>query len=138
MARSAPHSVDAHVGNRIRTRRKMRGLGQVALAQRIGVTFQQIQKYEMGANRVSASKLYDIARALQTPVAWFFEGLSLAYSDDGAEGEISELAVVDSFLRTPEGVELVRFFPRLTNRERRGLIALVREVAAEDMSPVGG
>lgn len=135
MARLTPHTVDAHVGSRIRTRRKLRGLGQVALAQRIGVTFQQIQKYEMGANRVSASKLYDIARALQTPVAWFFEGLNLSQNDDDLEGELSELAVVDTFLRTPEGVELVRFFPRLSSRERRGLIALVREVAAEDVSP---
>jgi transcriptional regulator with XRE-family HTH domain len=136
LARLTPHSVDSHVGNRIRTRRKLRGLGQVALAQRIGVTFQQIQKYEMGANRVSASKLYDIARALQTPVAWFFEGLSLAYSDDPEGGDLGELALVDSFLRTPEGVELVKFVPRLTHRERRGLIALVREVAAEDQVTV--
>ena len=134
MVKLNPHSVDAHVGNRIRTRRKLRGLGQVALAQRIGVTFQQIQKYEMGANRVSASKLYDIARALQTPVAWFFEGLNLETDAAGDNADMSELAVVDSFLRTPEGVELVKFFPRLTHRERRGLIALVREVAAEDMA----
>ena len=137
MAKPTPHSVDSHVGARIRTRRKLRGLGQVALAQRIGVTFQQIQKYEMGANRVSASKLYDIARALQTPVAWFFEGLNLAEDDDGATGDLRELAVVDEFLRTPEGVELVKFFPRLSHRERRGLIALVREVAAEDQTAAG-
>ena len=135
MVKLNPHSVDVHVGGRIRARRKLRGLGQVALAQRIGVTFQQIQKYEMGANRVSASKLYDIARALQTPVAWFFEGLNLAEDDEAASGA-GELAVVDGFLRTSEGVELVKFFPRLTHRERRGLIALVREVAAEDAETV--
>jgi len=126
-----PHSVDVHVGNRIRARRKLRGLGQVALAQRIGVTFQQIQKYEMGANRVSASKLYEIARALQTPVGWFFDGLNLAESE-AEGGDASELAVVDSFLRTGEGVELVKFFPKLSHRERRGVISLVREIAAED------
>src|SRR3954468_5429255 len=71
-----PNPVDLHVGARIRMRRKLLGVSQERLADQLGLTFQQVQKYERGANRVSASKLYEIARALQTSVAYFFEGLA--------------------------------------------------------------
>src|SRR5215212_8586427 len=71
-----PNPVDLHVGARIRMRRKILGVSQEKLADDLGLTFQQVQKYERGANRVSASKLYEIARSLQTPVAFFFEGLN--------------------------------------------------------------
>ena len=71
-----PHPVDRHVGLRVRMRRKEMGVSQEKLAEALGITFQQVQKYERGANRVSASKLWEIARALETPVAYFYEGLS--------------------------------------------------------------
>ena len=72
----SPNPVDIHVGGRVRLRRRMLGLSQERLAGALGLTFQQVQKYERGSNRISASKLYEIARFLSAPVAYFFEGLS--------------------------------------------------------------
>jgi transcriptional regulator with XRE-family HTH domain len=71
-----PNPVDLHVGGRVRMRRKLLGMSQEHLADALGLTFQQVQKYERGANRVSASKLYDMAKTLQVPVAFFFDGLA--------------------------------------------------------------
>lgn len=81
-----PHPVDVHIGRRIRERRMLMGLSQEQLARLLGVTFQQIQKYERGTNRVGASRLVELARILQVPVTWFFEGL------EGAGGETSAAA----------------------------------------------
>ena len=83
-----PNPVDLHVGARIRLRRRMQGVSQEKLADALGLTFQQVQKYERGANRVSASKLYEIAAALRAPVAYFFDGLADPTGDelDGAAG----------------------------------------------------
>src|SRR5215472_8542656 len=72
----SPNPVDLHVGGRVRMRRKMLGISQERLADALGLTFQQVQKYERGANRISASKLYEIARFLSAPIAYFFEGLA--------------------------------------------------------------
>ncbi len=76
------HPVDVHVGARIRQRRFLLGMTQQALASRLGVTFQQVQKYEVGANRVSASRLWEIARLLDVPIGFFFEGFSAAQPED--------------------------------------------------------
>src|SRR5579862_5575580 len=81
---NAPNPVDLHVGARIRMRRRLQGVSQEKLADALGLTFQQVQKYERGANRVSASKLYEIASALKSPVAYFFDGLA---DPSGSEGE---------------------------------------------------
>src|SRR5713226_5149805 len=78
-----PNPVDLHVGARIRLRRRMQGVSQEKLADALGLTFQQVQKYERGANRVSASKLYEIAAALHAPVSYFFDGLADPSSADG-------------------------------------------------------
>src|SRR5580692_8901907 len=83
----SPNPVDLHVGARIRMRRRMLGVSQEKLADALGLTFQQVQKYERGANRVSASKLYEIAAALKTPVAYFFEGLADPSREDGGDDE---------------------------------------------------
>src|SRR5580658_2657112 len=82
----SPNPVDLHVGARIRMRRRMNGVSLERLADALGLTFQQVQKYERGANRVSASKLYEIAAALKTPVAYFFDGLA-STSGEAPEGE---------------------------------------------------
>lgn len=101
------------------------------MGQAVGVTFQQIQKYESGANRVSASLLFKLSRVLQTPITWFFEGLDL---DDTPSPHTEELASLDAFLLTPEGQELARFFPALSARERRGVVAMVRQIAADEVA----
>jgi transcriptional regulator with XRE-family HTH domain len=115
------HPVDRHVGLRIRMRRKELGLSQDKLAEALGITFQQIQKYERGSNRVSASKLWETARALQAPINYFYEGLP----EEGAAG--SAAAGAHAFLMTPEGLELAAAFPKIADgRVRRKVVELVR------------
>jgi transcriptional regulator with XRE-family HTH domain len=125
-----PNPVDLHVGARIRMRRKILGVSQERLAEDLGLTFQQIQKYERGANRVSASKLYEIAKSLQSSVAYFFEGLADTTGEGVAEtGE----PFVHDFLMTSEGLELAALFPRITRTKvRRRILELVRSMADED------
>lgn len=111
------HPVDTHVGSRIRLRRRMLGVTQQQLGETLGVTFQQLQKYEMGANRVSASRLWEIARALDVPVAFFFEGLDAAGRP--ASGGIDLLA-------DPEAMTLARRFRAIPEPQRRRLLDLAR------------
>jgi|TARA_R100000935_G_scaffold48887_1_gene73724 transcriptional regulator with XRE-family HTH domain len=126
----APNPVDRHVGLRIRLRRKELGVSQERLAESIGLTFQQVQKYERAANRVSASKLWEMARALKTSVAYFYEGLGDP-ATAGGEGDDGRDSVHD-FLLTPEGMELATLFPRVRQpRVRRRLLDLVRTMAEE-------
>lgn len=121
-----PNPVDRHVGLRIRMRRKELGISQERLAEAIGLTFQQIQKYERAANRVSASKLWELAQALRTNVAYFYEGLV----EMGAENLPRES--MHDFLLTPEGLELAAHFPRITSpRLRRKMLELVRALVEE-------
>lgn len=127
----SPNPVDRHVGLRIRLRRKELGVSQEKLAESIGLTFQQVQKYERAANRVSASKLWEMARALKTSVSYFYEGLGdpasapLGRNSEDGDG-------VHDFLLTPEGMELATLFPRIRRTKvRRRLLDLVRTMAEE-------
>jgi transcriptional regulator with XRE-family HTH domain len=110
------HPVDAHVGKKIRHRRWMVGMTQQQLADQVGIKFQQIQKYETGMNRVSASRLFDIANVMDVPVAFFFEGL-----DAKAEGRPS-----DDLLGDKEALELVRAYYAIPEAQRRRLFDLAR------------
>ena len=122
--------IDTHVGARVRMRRKFLGLSQTDLASSLGLTFQQVQKYERGSNRISASKLYETAQALKVPVAYFYEG----YEDDVTtdfEQSQSEQAV-HGFLSTGEGIEIAEAFPRIQNaKHRRKVMELVRTLAED-------
>ncbi len=111
------HPVDAHVGKRIRHRRWMVGMTQQQLADRVGIKFQQIQKYETGMNRVSASRLWDIADALEVPISFFFEGLGAAHSQPVVEGDI---------LADKEALELIRSYYAIPEQQRRRLFDLAR------------
>jgi transcriptional regulator with XRE-family HTH domain len=134
-AERAPNPVDIHVGRRVRQRRKTLGVTQERLAEDLGLTFQQVQKYERGANRVSASKLYEIAKSLRTTIGYFFEGLadpSTAYDMPGMAEPDTEQFVTE-FLMTPEGLELAELFPKIRrSRVRRRVLDLVRSMAEED------
>ena len=124
-------AVDLHVGARIRTTRRSRGCSQDALAEAVGLTFQQVQKYEKGVNRVSASKLYGIARALQVPVEHFFEGLPDPRSGQVAEGteHLSE-GSVRAFLNSQDGLRIALQFPQIPNALlRRAIVELVSSSA---------
>lgn len=126
----APAQIDTHVGARIRIRRRDLGVSQSALAEALGLTFQQVQKYERGANRVSASKLYEIAAVLRAPVAWFFEGLP---HDDAAPDEADASAtdrLLTRFSLTPGARDLMAVWPDVPGAIRGQLAALAREIAA--------
>ncbi len=113
-----PHPVDVHVGKRVRHRRWLAGMTQQQLAESVGIKFQQIQKYETGMNRVSASRLWDIARTLNVPVSYFFEGLDAATQVD------SDLP--NDILADKEALELVRSYYAIPEQQRRRLFDLAR------------
>jgi transcriptional regulator with XRE-family HTH domain len=128
-----PNPVDLHVGGRVRMRRKMLGVSQERLADALGLTFQQVQKYERGANRISASKLYEIARFLSAPISYFFEGLSDPTASGAPSLDEANEQFVHDFLMTTEGLELAATFPRITrSRLRRRILDLVRALSEED------
>ena len=111
------HNVDVHVGKRIRHRRWMIGMTQQQLAEKVGIKFQQIQKYETGMNRVSASRLWDIAQAVEVPVSFFFEGLDKGHVAEAVEGDI---------LADKEALQLVRAYYAMPEAQRRQIFELAR------------
>lgn len=117
------HPVDVHVGKKIRQRRWLIGMTQQQLAGRVGIKFQQIQKYETGANRVSASRLWDIAEALDTPVSAFFEGIEEAENAKAAQGQDN---VPADILADKEALDLVRSYYAIPENQRRRLFELAR------------
>jgi transcriptional regulator with XRE-family HTH domain len=124
-----PNPVDVSVGGRIRLRRRLLKVSQERLAYDLGLTPQQVQKYERAKNGVSASRLYQIARSLGAPVAYFFEDLANPGEGDGGQGQLTPTESIHAFLMTPEGVELARLFPQMPRRLRRHLLELVRDLA---------
>ncbi|MBT8155579.1 helix-turn-helix domain-containing protein [Epibacterium ulvae] len=114
------HPVDVHVGKRIRHRRWLIGMTQQQLAEKVGIKFQQIQKYETGANRVSASRLWDISDALEVQVSFFFDGLQ----DDQQTTEGGK--VPDDLMTDKEALDLVRSYYAIPENQRRRLFELAR------------
>lgn len=126
-----PHQVDLHVGQRLRQRRTLLGMTQQKLADAVGIKFQQIQKYESGANRISASRLWVIARALEVPVSHFFEGLTEAeralhaHADDVADHD----TIAPEVFHQKETIDLVRAYYNLKEAPRRRLLDLAKTLA---------
>lgn len=116
------HIVDVHVGKRIRQRRWLVGMTQQRLAECVGIKFQQIQKYETGANRVSASRLWDIADALEVDVAFFFEGLK----DEETTAEPQRSNIPNDMMGDKEAMDLVRSYYAIPENQRRRLFELAR------------
>ncbi|KAB2700865.1 helix-turn-helix domain-containing protein [Brucella haematophila] len=128
-----PNPIDVHVGSRIRLRRNMLGLSQEKLGENLGITFQQIQKYEKGTNRVGASRLQAISAILNVPVSFFFEDAP-GSTPVGQEGfaEDNEATYVVDFLNSNEGVQLTRAFTKISDpKVRRKIIDLVKSLAAD-------
>ena len=122
-----PHSVDVHVGQRIRQRRWLTGMTQQKLAEMVGIKFQQIQKYETGMNRISASRLWDIAEALTVRVNFFFEGI-----EEGAEStDIEKSGIPSDILADKEALELVRSYYQIPEGQRRRLFDLARAISED-------
>jgi transcriptional regulator with XRE-family HTH domain len=130
-----PNPIDRHVGSRVRLRRMLLGVSQEKLGEALGLTFQQIQKYEKGTNRISASRLQNIAKILGVQVSFFFEGAPLGDAGVGAGSGMAESAgpgYVADFLSTSEGVQLNKAFIRITDpKVRRRVIDLVESLAGE-------
>jgi transcriptional regulator with XRE-family HTH domain len=134
MAKKAPNPTDKHVGARVRMRRMMLGMSQEKLGDALGLTFQQVQKYEKGANRIGASRLQQIAHILQVSVSFFFEG---APSAPGMHNEgMSEApspAYVSDFLATSDGLALTKAFMNIKSPKlRRRIVDLVEQMAADE------
>jgi transcriptional regulator with XRE-family HTH domain len=129
-AKKVPNPVDKHVGSRVRMRRKMLKMTQEELGDCLGITFQQIQKYEKGTNRISASRLQQAAHILQVPVPFFFEGAPGRLDSDGSA---PSPAYVNEFISSSEGLRLIDAFVRIDKAEtRRRIVDLVRVIAGDD------
>lgn len=126
--------VDVHVGARVRVRRMMLGLSQEKLGEKLGLTFQQVQKYERGTNRVGASRLFDLARVLGVPIQFFFDEMTNELSAAAATGfaERPTENPLSEYLSTRDGLELNRAFARITDpKVRKSIVDLVRSLAGE-------
>ena len=135
---SRPSPIDVHVGGRIRLRRTLLQMSQERLGDALGLTFQQVQKYERGANRVSASKLYQVARALSASIPYFFEGLPDPVQLPGV-AEVGPTPFVHEPPPTPEEKEFASLLSRIENRRvRRRLLELVRSLAQAAVEESGG
>jgi transcriptional regulator with XRE-family HTH domain len=133
MAKKAPNPTDKHVGARVRMRRMMLSMSQEKLGDALGLTFQQVQKYEKGANRIGASRLQQIAAILQVPVSFFFEGAPAAPGHHGGLAEAPSPAYVADFLATSDGLALTKAFVTIKDAKlRRRIVDLVEQIATKD------
>jgi transcriptional regulator with XRE-family HTH domain len=133
MSTKAPNPVDKYVGSRVRMRRIMLGMSQEKLGEALGLTFQQVQKYEKGTNRVGASRIQQIAEILQIPVSFLFEGgpSGTVNADGTIEGPSP--SYVSDFLATTEGLALTRAFTRISDAKlRRSIVELVEQIATHE------
>jgi transcriptional regulator with XRE-family HTH domain len=130
MAKKSPNSIDVHVGNRIRERRLALGMSQAKLGDGLGLTFQQVQKYEKGANRVGASRLQGISDILEVPVSFFFEGSPVSSSGRKKVANSPSTDFVSEFLDSTDGQSLVKAFMRIKQPVlRRSIVRMVEAVS---------
>lgn len=134
MAKKAPNPIDKHVGSRVRMRRMMLSMSQEKLGDALGLTFQQVQKYEKGTNRIGASRLQQIAQILQVPVSFFFEGAPHSGAQPSVGmSEAPSPAYVSDFLATSDGLSLTKSFMKIkSSKLRRRIVDLVEQIAGEE------
>ncbi len=138
MSAKVPNPIDAYVGSRVRTRRLMLGMSQERLAEQIGVTFQQVQKYEKGSNRIGASRLQAIAGVLAIPVAFFFQQDSNQPLNTDGLGTINGLEDLSEFLTSKEGLNLNKAFMKITDPGiRQSVLTLVKSLASASEPQTG-
>jgi|ERR1700754_5165189 transcriptional regulator with XRE-family HTH domain len=130
--KKTPNPIDRHVGSRVRMRRMMISMSQEKLGERLGITFQQVQKYEKGTNRIGASRLHQISSILGVPVAFFYEGAPNAEGTPGST-ESGNPPYVSDFLATSEGLALTKAFMKVGDAKvRRRIVDLVEAMAGDD------
>jgi transcriptional regulator with XRE-family HTH domain len=133
MAKKAPNPIDKHVGSRVRMRRMMLSMSQEKLGGALGLTFQQVQKYEKGTNRIGASRLQQISHILQVPVAFFFEGAPSSSPQPHGAHEAPSPTYVSDFLATSDGLALTKAFMEIKEPKlRRRIVDLVEEIAGRE------
>jgi transcriptional regulator with XRE-family HTH domain len=133
MTKKTPNPTDKHVGSRVRMRRMMLGMSQEKLGDALGLTFQQVQKYEKGTNRIGASRLQQIAHFLQVPVSFFFEGAPDLPAGPAGMLEAPSPSYVSDFLATSDGLALTKAFMRIKDPKlRRRIVDLVSQIAGEE------
>jgi transcriptional regulator with XRE-family HTH domain len=133
IAKKAPNPIDKHVGSRVRMRRQMLAMSQTQLGDALGLTFQQVQKYEKGTNRMGASRLQQMSDILQVPVEFFFEGAPNASAPHGSNGSALSMVEIDDFVSNSDGLRLIGAFMRIDNAAlRRRIVMLVQEIAGHD------
>lgn len=135
MAKKAPNPIDKHVGNRVRMRRLMLDMSQEKLGDALDLTFQQVQKYEKGTNRIGASRLQHIAHILQVPVAFFFDGAPHVPGFPARTDDAPSPSYVSDFLATSDGLALARAFTRIKNPKLRRCITNVVVNIVADQEP---
>jgi transcriptional regulator with XRE-family HTH domain len=132
--KKSPNATDKHVGSRVRMRRMMLGMSQEKLGDALGLTFQQVQKYEKGTNRIGASRLQHIARIVDVPVAFFFEGAPEIPGQTTGKNEIPSPTYISDFLATSEGLALTKAFTVIREgKVRRRIVDLVEEIAGAQL-----
>jgi transcriptional regulator with XRE-family HTH domain len=132
-AKKAPNPIDEHVGRRVPMRRRMLAMSQGKLGDALGLTFQQVQKYEKGTNRIGAGRLQQISHILQVPVAFFFEGAPNASPLRGSHQSALSIAQIDDFVSDSNGLRLIGAFMRIENGHLRSkIVMLVQEIAGDD------
>ena len=125
------HPIDLHVGNRVRQRRRLLGMTQQKLADAVRIRFQQIQKYESGANRISSSRLCTLAKALDVPVSYFFEGVEGAVYSGAHNGDHTPMTQDDPF-QNKDTIALVRAFYTMNDEPRRRLLDLAKAMSGDE------
>ncbi|MEA2985518.1 MAG: hypothetical protein QOD94_1772 [Alphaproteobacteria bacterium] len=133
MTKKTPNPTDKYVGSRVRMRRMMLGMSQEKLGDALGLTFQQVQKYEKGTNRIGASRLQQIAHFLQVPVSFFFEGAPDLPARPAGTMDAPSPSYVSDFLATSDGLALTKAFMRIKDPKlRRRIVDLVSQIAGEE------
>jgi transcriptional regulator with XRE-family HTH domain len=131
MAKKSPNPTDNYVGSRVRMRRLMLGMSQEKLGEKLGLTFQQVQKYEKGTNRIGASRLQHISQILKVPVSFFFDG-ALGKQAEGGSSKAPVADYVSDFLSTSDGLALTKAFTNIKDSKlRRRVVDLVEEIAGD-------
>jgi len=131
--KKAPNPIDQHVGSRVRMRRLMLAMSQEKLGAALNLTFQQVQKYEKGSNRIGAGRLQQLSHVLQVPVEFFFEGAPNASAPHGSNKSELWMAQIDDFVSNPDGLRLIEAFMRIDNAAlRRRIVMLVQEITGDD------
>ena len=130
--KKGPHAIDRHVGSRVRMRRMQLNMSQEKLGDAFGLTFQQVQKYEKGINRMGSSRLHQASQILQVPVAWFFEESPQEDRKSDGQAQAMPAALVTDFVATPEGLALSKAFSQIKDRKvRRCVVHLVKAIAGD-------